>query len=373
MAFYLNLRKSQEFKHNVTYKFIQQKITLGEDITNNLRLFSRTKLISPIHAEINIKNGKYYIVDMGSENGTFISEERLEQNKLYPLEDGSEFQIGEYFIIFLINEKNIKEKYSNKMSILNQNTCFVNDLEQLNWLIEREFSQSDDANIVQSLYESLSGRDVEGLRSLLDKLNQQHKDRKKDEELLHSDNTDFILDMFFTFFIKLFEISIQISHEFIDTHTIHRKDSKILLSPERLKAFILANNLSPEEREKRQQFLKVEVDDLISRHIALFAGYRNSIKYGLKEILNKLDPTTVMKDELNQTLSIGPFKISRKYIPFFIYRKVFDNVVMNHELISKYEQKEVVEKYFKSAFISGFLQSINSDRVPYKNNNGSYK
>jgi hypothetical protein len=73
-----------------------------------------------------------------------------------------------------------------------------------------------------------------------------------------------------------------------------------------------------------------------------------------------------MKDELNQYLSLGPFKIPRKYIPFFIYRKVFDNVVMNHELLSKYEQQEIEEKYFKSAFISGFLQSINSDRVRFK-------
>ena len=113
-------------------------------------------------------------------------------------------------------------------------------------------------------------------------------------------------------------------------------------------------------------FQKVEVEDLIARQIALFAGYRHSIKYGLKDILNKLDPTKVMRDELNQTFSLGPFKISRKYVPFFRYRRVFNNVVMNHELLSKYEQQEIEEKFFKSAFISGFLQSINSTRVHHK-------
>jgi hypothetical protein len=193
-----------------------------------------------------------------------------------------------------------------------------------------------------------------------------NKHQKKDKELLDIDNTDFIIEMFLKLFIELFEISIQISHEFIDTQAIHRKDSKLLLSPERFKAYILDSNVPSEEREKRQQFLKVEVEDLIARHIALFAGYRSSIKYGLKDILNKLDPTTVLKDELNQSLSLGPFKISRKYIPFFIYRKVYDNIVKNHELLSKYEQQEIEEKFFKSAFISGFLQSINSGRVHYK-------
>ncbi len=193
-----------------------------------------------------------------------------------------------------------------------------------------------------------------------------NKHQKLDTELLDSDNTDFIIELFLKLFIELFEISIQVSHEFIDTHTIHRKDSKLLLSPDRLKAYILDSNLPPEECEKREQFLKVEVEDLISRHIALFAGYRSSIKYGLKDILIKLDPTTVLKDELNQSLSIGPFKISRKYIPFFIYRKVFDKVVMNHELLSKNEQQEIEDKFFKSPFISGFLQSINTDRVHYR-------
>ena len=193
-----------------------------------------------------------------------------------------------------------------------------------------------------------------------------NKHQKIDTELLDSDNTDFIIELFVKLFVELFEISIQISHQFIDTHTIHRKDSQLLLSTESLKAYLLDRDVSPEEREKRQQFLKIEVEDLIARHIALFAGYRNSIKYGLKDILNKLDPTTVMKDELKQSLSIGPFKIYRKYIPFFIYRKVFDNVVTNHQLLSKYEQQEIEEKFFKSAFISGFLESINSSRVHHK-------
>ena len=118
------------------------------------------------------------------------------------------------------------------------------------------------------------------------------KQRKYPGEIMNNDdsnpdslNSDFIIDMFLKLFVEFHTMSNKITNEFIDSHTVHRRDSRQLVVPDSLKNYILDTQISQEEKEKRIQFLWNEIEDLIQKHIALLAGYKSSIKYGLRLIV----------------------------------------------------------------------------------------
>jgi len=49
---------------------------------------------------------------------------------------------------------------------------------------------------------------------------------------------------------ELLKISMKISNEFIDSDTIHRRESKMLITPESLKDYIFANGCRIMKRKK---------------------------------------------------------------------------------------------------------------------------
>jgi hypothetical protein len=179
---------------------------------------------------------------------------------------------------------------------------------------------------------------------------------------LQCEDTDFILDLFFRLLSELLKLSMQISNEFIDGNTVHRKDSKLLLSPESLKEYIFTNGLSNDEKKKRREYLKTEMADLLARQTALLAGYRNSIEYGVKDLLKELDPGIVMKKELEKSFNIGRVSIPQKYLPFIIYSKAFKNIVRIFASLNSEKNHDIKNKFFRPAFISGYLKSIHSDQ-----------
>src|SRR5512141_1164287 len=54
--------------------------------------------ISRHHACVRIEDNKFYLVDMGSENGTWIGPTRLENNRPYILDYHTAFRIGTYLL-----------------------------------------------------------------------------------------------------------------------------------------------------------------------------------------------------------------------------------------------------------------------------------
>ena len=105
MPSYINVRKNSDENYNITYKFIQRTITLGTDISNNLKLLDKGNSISPVHAEILFNKGKYHLLDRGSVNGTYVKDSKLVPDFPYLIEDGMGFKIGGYLLTFRLQKK----------------------------------------------------------------------------------------------------------------------------------------------------------------------------------------------------------------------------------------------------------------------------
>jgi len=72
----------------------------SENIDINLHLFDEDCRVSRKHAEIREIEGKCYLIDLNSSNGTYLNDERIESNKEYLLEDGNEICFGKTKTIF---------------------------------------------------------------------------------------------------------------------------------------------------------------------------------------------------------------------------------------------------------------------------------
>ncbi len=79
------------------------KFSLDQDVTRAGRhpdsdIFLDDITVSRRHAEIRRKDGRFFVHDMGSLNGTYVNRERVESA---PLRSGDEIQIGKFKLVFL--------------------------------------------------------------------------------------------------------------------------------------------------------------------------------------------------------------------------------------------------------------------------------
>ncbi|MEN6350298.1 MAG: FHA domain-containing protein [Syntrophomonas sp.] len=74
----------------------QKSLTIGRDPGNDMVLDH--PMVSRFHARIDYQNGRYFISDLGSSNGTFVNGSRINRN--HPLHKGSLISVGSYSYYF---------------------------------------------------------------------------------------------------------------------------------------------------------------------------------------------------------------------------------------------------------------------------------
>ena len=87
-------------EEGVTQPFNEDRITMGRRADNHLALDGDN--ISRQHAAIERREGQYFICDIGSVNGTYLNEQRIESA---PLQDGDRVRIGNFSLVVSLREQ----------------------------------------------------------------------------------------------------------------------------------------------------------------------------------------------------------------------------------------------------------------------------
>ena len=75
-------------------------------------------IVSRVHAEIIVENNTYYLIDLGSSNGTYLNGNKLEHHMRYPLNLGDKIELGnEIKVTFIFQYK----QQSNQTAITQTN------------------------------------------------------------------------------------------------------------------------------------------------------------------------------------------------------------------------------------------------------------
>ena len=99
---WLIVRKAEGLPTGSNFTISTQTFTIGRGNENMLRLTDKS--VSTKHAEINQKDGRFFIQDLGSSNGTFIFDRSLDDWKQIDqvlLQDGDQLRFGRSIFSFI--------------------------------------------------------------------------------------------------------------------------------------------------------------------------------------------------------------------------------------------------------------------------------
>jgi pSer/pThr/pTyr-binding forkhead associated (FHA) protein len=77
---------------------LRQDLTIGRGARNDIKLTSRT--VSREHALLKFEEGRWYIEDRGSANGTFLNDTRVAFGVAHPLRHGDRIRVGSETLVF---------------------------------------------------------------------------------------------------------------------------------------------------------------------------------------------------------------------------------------------------------------------------------
>jgi pSer/pThr/pTyr-binding forkhead associated (FHA) protein len=87
------------FRDRVLHRSVElgaRELTIGRGQQNDVVLDDPEKVVSRFHAELRPADGGYVLVDLNSQNGTWIDEERVERVTMHP---GIAVVIGPYQLV----------------------------------------------------------------------------------------------------------------------------------------------------------------------------------------------------------------------------------------------------------------------------------
>jgi len=94
----INQRELLDYKVEETY-LLAKDSTIGRQDKNTIVI--KDPYISGLHAQIIIKEGSYYIKDLGSKNGTFVNDKLLKGGHECRLTNGDKIRIGQVEFLFV--------------------------------------------------------------------------------------------------------------------------------------------------------------------------------------------------------------------------------------------------------------------------------
>jgi len=306
------------------YLFEQKRITIGRGSNNDLTLPDQK--VSSEHAEIRSDGGQYVLADRDSKNKTYVDGRRVGESEPYVLESGDVFRVGDFEIEFapLFMPSSEQTAFAEADEEANP---FEKDARQLVSALEGlaetyKFAPSDQrddafAAAVQEHLEAELGEE-EAVRRVLQALGEGDDAPKASKPSPNEsarqpddDAVDPVLNALLESVARMISIPNHFWREFTGNTLMHPPEKAVLhgANVDELRAHLLGEDVSDEERETRLQHLSEAVDSLVTHNMAMLAGYKKSVMAGSKELLRRINPADAVEEaeEADQGMMGGFF------------------------------------------------------------------
>lgn len=372
--------KKPDFYHEENYS--QSSITIGRDESNSIVLEDKGKSVSRKHAEIRLDEGIYFIVDLGSRNGTYINTCKLTPETPYALEHGSEVSIGDYRIIISMKIIKQKEVDSEIVDHRRDATVFLSNpffeeaegfasiLDILRKKYEMEDPQIRKEYVLQAFEQTVKSQEDKEIVLLLGSILCATGEREfqysypqqtlqgVDQSLEYSKSIGTVVEMFLGILIKMLQFISQFHTEFIGMTRIDTDESLHTKTVNDLKEYFFSPELSAEIFQKRLEQLSYKLDEINVHQVALLNGYRSSIREGVEEILREVNPAIIKNHITKNKITIGPINIPVAFIPLYTEMKTLKELQTKHYELSVEDRGVIERKHFRPAFSKRYLESI---------------
>jgi pSer/pThr/pTyr-binding forkhead associated (FHA) protein len=311
MPIKLQVVKENDAGEPADYLFEQDRITIGRGSGNDLTLPDQK--VSTEHAEIRSEDGDYLLVDRESKNHTYVDGRRVGEDEPYRLKSGDTFRVGDFNVEFapLFMPSSEQTAYADSEEVANP---FEKHTKQLAAALEGlaetyKFTPSEgrEENFKSAVQDHLDAglTEEEGVQQVLEALRESSSSGEASGEgqpsrdaTAEDETVTQVLDTLLQGVARMISIPDHFWREFTGETLSHPDEKDFLYGADLddLRARLLDDSLSKEEREERLQHLSDAVDSLVAHNMAMLAGYKKSVMAGSKELLQQVNPVDAIEE-----------------------------------------------------------------------------
>ncbi len=356
--------------------FDKDNISIGRGSSNDLVVPDKTRLVSSKHANIEKKEGTYYVRDVNSKNGTFLNGKQLTAGEDYPLAPDDKIQFGNFTLIVLpvppadaVREKPSEAETFEKDK-KDENYVIDEKPEPIDRLTTKKAKKTEknektvsvvkedrgDTSLYETAYYSLSAisSHFAGQQRMLNSPEEVERFclhiRKISEVLLR--NLFGALEGRRQFEEEFDAQVTKIIPTGLDPEQLRRRNLvKYAATYEDLGKYLFDRS-TDEERGQAVKELNEAFQDILLHQVGLLSGAQKS----LEAFLEELNPETI-ESEIMQAQGRSGWKKFLYKIPLFRRAAVWERLARKHKSFRE-DHKRTFERVFGRSFGKGYIDSI---------------
>lgn len=373
-----SIRKATDINWQQEAEFEQALISIGRHSSNTLQLQDREKVVSRRHAMIREKGTVHYLVDCKSANATYLNRIKLASEQPYQLQNGDQIQIGEFLLEYQFRPEQ-PSRNGNADATVPYFNPFQEDirhlvrlLQQLSEKFHSEKRELRESELRAALDDALTRGAVsrEEIRAMLAAIFPAASpqadspaqpaaaaanpappyDPRKTEEIL------------FNALIELAKEAAKFRRQFMEIATVISDQPLHLSTPEELKAYLYDADITPEEADRRLNYIHQQIEEHLLHERAMLKGYRALIEQGASHLLNYLNPGNLEKHLGRQRLVLGPLKIPLRWVPFYVKVRAFKSYKQLVRNLADEGNVGFDRKIFRPSFIKTYMETVSSQQ-----------
>ena len=131
-------------------EYTQERITIGRGPTNDVVLKDPARVVSTKHAEIRAGNKGWFVLDVGSTNGTAVNGARIPPKQEHILRDGDRITLGPFQLVFESGDREaIRESGCAYPPSSEAPGTSHPDTERILYLLRRAYGETDASSVDQ--------------------------------------------------------------------------------------------------------------------------------------------------------------------------------------------------------------------------------